>query len=274
MHHNYRLLWKGLVSLSFALIWVIASTLPAFADIAPPPRTQASGIVPDGEKTQVRMMYENVFMDIGVDETAKVDANFVMRNLGDKEEVMDVYFPLYISDSSNEEYSRCQRSLSGESITDLAVWVWDKPQPVRTDLADNPDFIPYYSTPSPDRPEKIPCWGVFAVRFPPGLDVPIEVKYTSPSYGYVLTTGAGWNGTIGQADITFRLPYDVIQDQNLDKCTPQCTINGRDIQWQFMNFEPVENIKISIASPDIWWQILTETNALKLNPKRLFKNSK
>jgi hypothetical protein len=269
MFHHRHLFWKGLFSLLLALIWVVASTLPAFADVAPPPRTQSSGIIPDGEQTQVRMMYENVFMDIALDGTAKVDANFVMRNLGDKEEVMDVYFPLYIPDSPYEGYSRCQRDLSGGPIADLAVWVWDRPAPVRTDFVAKPD--PWgLTTPSPGNPAKIPCWGVFAVRFPPGLDVPIEVKYTSPNnkpkYTYVLTTGAGWNGTIGQADITFRLPYDAILDQSLDYCTPQCTTKGRDIQWQFMDFEPTQNIQIAIVWTDVWWRVLTESNALKLNP--------
>lgn len=268
MPHYRHLFWKGLFSLLLALIWIAASTLPAFADVAPPPRTQSSGIIPDGEQTQVRMMYENVFMDIALDGTAKVDANFVMRNLGDKEEVMDVYFPLYIPDSPYEGYSRCQKDLSGGPIADLAVWVWDQPVPVRTDFVVEPG-LGTVATPSPANPAKFPCWGVFAVRFPPGLDVPIEVKYTSPDnkpeYGYVLTTGAGWNGTIGQADITFRLPYDAILGQNLDDCTPKCTTKGRDIQWQFMDFEPTENIQVTIVWTSVWWRILTETNALKLN---------
>jgi hypothetical protein len=265
MHRNHRLFWKGLVSLLLALIWVVASVMPAFADIYHPPRLPAgSGITPENEQTQVRMMYENVFMDIGVDDVAKVDANFVMRNLGDKEEQMEVYFPLYTVEVAHPDAESCGEGVMGKPIGDLAVWVWDKPQPIRT------DWLPRYQkyvNPSPND-EKVPCWGVFAAVFPPGIDVPIEVKYTSPSYSYVLITGASWHGTIGQADITIRLPYAVVQDQNLDWCYPKsCTLNGRDIQWKFMDFEPEVNLDIEIVPPNAWWRILTETNNLKLNPK-------
>jgi hypothetical protein len=211
------------------------------------------------------MMYENVFMNIGLDGMAKVDANFVMRNLGDKEETMDVYFPLF-SKSGPEVNSGCEMPDNYDWITDLAVWVWDKPQSVRINWLESPN----YRRMSPDEPEKIraACWGVFPVVFPPGLSVPIEVKYTTWTYGYILTTGAGWNGTIGQADITFRLPYDAVRGQNLDSCySGPCTVKGRDIQWQFMDFEPTENLGIGIVKPDLWWQILTDVNNLKLNPK-------
>jgi hypothetical protein len=261
MNFKRRSFWKELVSLGLALVWVAASVIPALADIAPPPYAGAAGIKPGDKPTQVRMMYENVFMEIDLAGVAKVDANFVMRNLSDKEEVMDVYFPLFDA-YGFEGVPKCM-PLQGEPIRDLAAWVCDKPQTIQTFFGDRPDAM---LVPTSPPGTKIPCWASFPVVFPPGLDVPIEVKYTSPSYTYILQTGAGWNGTIGQADITFRLPYDAIKDQNLDECS-KCTTKGRDIQWQFMDFEPTGNIKITTVKPEIWWRILTESNQLKLNPK-------
>ena len=46
-----------------------------------------------------------------------------------------------------------------------------------------------------------------------------------------------------------------------------CILNGRDIQWKFLDFEPTENVSVAIVQPSVWWRILTERNNLKLNPK-------
>ena len=274
--------WIGIVSLLSAFAVAAVIVLPSYADIAPPPPPEGFTILPGNSTTQVRMMYEHVFMNIDLDGVAKIDANFVMRNLGNKEETMEVRFPLYSSQEYQDGELKCGTAsgywLSGSPIKDLSVWAWDQPQPVQTVSETMP-----WNFPNEYKNAVIPCWGVFPVIFPPGMDVPIEVKYTSPTYSYILTTGAGWNGTIGQADITFRLPYDAVQDQSLEHCFPEnCTLSGRDIKWNFTDFEPTENVSISIVKPSAWWQILVETNNLKLSPmdgqvwKRLaiaYKNS-
>ena len=269
MLHTHRFC-QSLFSLLIALMWAATSVLPSFADIAPPPPPEGFTILPGSETTQVRMMYEHVFMNIDLDGVAKVDANFVMRNLGSKEESMEVRFPLYSSVKYQEGDLKCGDSgneLSGSPIQDLAVWVWDQPQPVKT-VVETMAWYQWIDGLPTENKAVMPCWGVFAVVFPPGIDVPIEVKYTSPTYSYILTTGAGWNGTIGQADITFRLPYDAALGQSLERCVPEsCILNGRDIQWKFMDFEPTENVSVAIVQPSVWWRILTELNNLKLNPK-------
>ena len=262
--------WIGIVSLLSAFAVAAVIVLPSYADIAPPPPPEGFTILPGNSTTQVRMMYEHVFMNIDLDGVAKIDANFVMRNLGNKEETMEVRFPLYSSQEYQEGDLKCGNrgnELSGSPIQDLAVWVWDQPQPVKTVVETMAWYQWIDGFPTEDK-AVIPCWGVFAVVFPPGIYVPIEVKYTSPNYNYVLTTGAGWNGTIGQADITFRLPYEAALGQSLERCMPEsCTLNGRDIQWKFMDFEPKENVGVNIVPPSEWWRILTQLNNLKLNPK-------
>jgi hypothetical protein len=256
--------WKILLSLVIAFFLVAGIITPSYADVAPPPSPDGYTILPGDEKTQVRMMYENVFMNIDINGNAKVDANFVMRNLGEKEERMDVYFPLYNFEPHLKINDCTKYHLSNTPIADLAAWVWDQPQAIKTDDIQQPNYM---AKPGESLTMNVPCWGIFPVVFPPGLDVPIEVKYTSPGYSYILTTGAGWNGTIGEADVTFRLPYEVIKGQNFMECYPEtCTLNERDIQWVFKDFEPEKNLGIDAISPSKWWRILVETNALKLNP--------
>lgn len=90
MYLSPHVFWKWLLSLALVLACLAASALPVFADIAPPPNTPGTGIVPDGPQTRVRMMYENVFADITPGGTARFDINFVMLNLGDKEEKREI----------------------------------------------------------------------------------------------------------------------------------------------------------------------------------------
>jgi hypothetical protein len=59
--------------------------------------------------------------------------------------------------------------------------------------------------------------GKFDVIFPPQTDVIIKVQYILEAAGelpyiqfdYVFSTGAGWRGTIGSAELTVRFPYAV-----------------------------------------------------------------
>ena len=120
MHHTQRYC-KGFFSLLIALLWAAVSVMPSFADIAPPPPAEGFTIFPGSETTQVRMTYEHVFMNIDLDGVAKVDANFVMRNLGNKEESMEVRFPLY----SSEKYRRVIPNVDVEtSFPDLQSRIW------------------------------------------------------------------------------------------------------------------------------------------------------
>ncbi len=85
-------------------------------------------------------------------------------------------------------------------------------------------------------------------------------------YHYVLETGAGWRGTIGRAEIVMRLPYDVTP-MNLESCRPDCTYSGKEIRWHFEDFEPTNNIRVSILSPAAWQKIQTETRLTQANPR-------
>ena len=178
----------------------------AYADVAPPETVPGSNINPESESTQVRMVAESVTLTISEDLTdengavAETRAVFTMRNLGTVEESMAVRFPL----------SFLYADLGGfPEIESIVVKVDGKTASTKREI-------------QPFKNSEIP-WAVFDLTFPPGQDVLIEVVYNVDGYGYypyqafkyILETGAGWNGTIGSAEIIVRLPYEV-SEQNLD----------------------------------------------------------
>ena len=135
--------------------------------------------------------------------------------------------------SSNGGGSGCAVS-DGSSrfpeIKNVDIKVNDKPTPF--DRIQGPE--PTYGFENQDVP-----WASFGVSFIPGDDVQIKVSYdldgtsypqeTYTSFYYILSTGAGWNGTIGSGEIVLRLPYDA-NPQNVilgdSQNTPQFT--GRE----------------------------------------------
>lgn len=194
---------------TFVLSIVILFAVPsaALADIAPPYNPPGSNLNTGAEITQVRMVAEIVLIDVRKDTMpgslgrARVTADFTMRNLGDTAESMAVRFPIAANNGYDNSYPE---------ITDVVIKVGEKQvafrranYPFRFDRSYMDDIVP---------------WAEFDVTFPVAQDVPIQVAYNLSGTGYsdqpffttfyyVLETGAGWQGTIGSADIILRLPY-------------------------------------------------------------------
>lgn len=85
----------------------LGSTMVAGADIAPPEQPTGANLVPGQETTRVRMLSEQVLIEvqpdtlpadnnsrISINDWAKVTASFQMQNTGPEAEKMDVRFPL------------------------------------------------------------------------------------------------------------------------------------------------------------------------------------
>ena len=255
----------------------LSHVIPARADVAPPHPPVGSDLSPGSEITNVRMISETVTIDVAENSTIKnghavVTAKFQMRNLGDTVEEMNVRFPLHHSEY-NIQSNECYFSLY-PSISDIAVWIDGRQVQVSKTFGKvNP--LPVEGTPLPDI---IPCWAHFPVIFPPGQDVNVVVQYTVEGYRsdgdssiteyfYVLQTGAGWNDTIGKAQIIVRLPYN-ITPMNFIRCYPEdCYQAGNEVRWGYEDFEPTEGlISIDIMLPSIWRNILTETERTTANP--------
>jgi len=233
------------------------------ADIAPPINPPGSNLQPGTDITQVQMVSESVLIDVNRDTTpgslgsARITADFIMRNLGSADESMAVRFPISADDGRGQY----------PEITDLVIKVNEKQVSYRR--TSYPD-IRYQNLDVP--------WAEFDVTFLVGQDVAIEVAYTLNGSGYmpytafyyILETGAGWKDTIGSADVILRLPYpaspqNIILDTQIGwaETTPGGSIQGNEIQWHFENFEPgpyevVENLEFALVAPSTWQTVLKE----------------
>lgn len=259
--------------LHLLIVSLILLSIPCHAvhaDVAPPESVPGSNLVPGGESTQVRMVAETVTLTVSQDPAnendavAETRAIFTMRNLGTAEESMAVRFPLSFFNGGSDGF------FNFPEIPSIAVKVDGKIVPTRNEMQ------PFLSTEmgrSSER-EEIP-WAVFDVTFPPNQDVMIEVIYNVDGFGYypyevfkyVLETGAGWNGTIGSAEIILRLPYEANTYnvwtegvQGYGDATPGGVFSGNEVRWKFTELEPTfeNNLQFVIVTPSAWNKVLTE----------------
>lgn len=239
------------------------------ADVSPPGPPSGTNPVPDGENTNVRMVSETVLVEIDADSSldglGKVTATFTMRNLGNIDEQMEVRFPL---DQTDAWGGICTGPyIFAEPINDLKVAVNGKTVKTQKTYQE-------ITVSGREAPVSLPCWEHFPVSFPIGKDVLIRVTYTTKpyraeavySYSYILITGDEWKDTIGKADITFRVPYE-LNDSNFISCLPEdCGLNKNAIEWHYEDFDPSSNVMISLLPPPLWQSILTETKNTTKNP--------
>jgi hypothetical protein len=257
---------------SFGLVYA----RPAWADAAPPWQPPGSSIDPGGFATHVQMMSEEVLLVIDAEEPTtdrrwgyggggKVEARFVMRNQGEREESFDVLFPLGVSSTFDIE-----------TVKNFGAWVDGVPAPVSEVQREDP------------RRKVLVPWATWPVTFPPGQDVVLRVTYDVVSvewepffiYYYILETGAGWWGPIGEGTITFRLPYEmgqlntVLYDHPLGESYATCgnpgdlVIAGTDVMWRFSDLEPTpeDNFCLTILRPALWQGILAAQEEVATTP--------
>ncbi len=260
------------ISLKWMLVSAVILTLaagltlkitPVRADVAPPKAPPGSNPDIGTMETNVRMMDEKVVIEIQEEDditqmgSARVWAEYHMKNLGNATEVLMVRFP----SSFNDGFS------GYPEIEDMMVYIDNISVPTsRIDLAGEPDNW-----------EDPVQWVEFEVVFPPGKIVEIEVDYTLygtgeypfVSYGYLLETGAGWNGTIGSAEIIVRLPFTAIpgtvfidSSPGWGGTTPGAHLSGNEVTWYFEDFEPAyeHNISIAMVWPSAWHKVMEEEN--------------
>jgi hypothetical protein len=254
---------KRIVSaLLLAAVCLAALPSVARADVAPPQQPPGSNPGPGDEITQVRMLAETVVIDVRANDPAQahVTANFTMRNLGSSAENLAVRFPIAASDGFS----------SYPEIKNVGVKVNDKTTPYRRVLGPEPR----YGFEGQDVP-----WAEFDVSFAPGEDVQIKFSYDldgtgyeqdgSTSFYYTLSTGAGWNGTIGSAEIVLRLPYDA-SPQNVILYPEEAAgveFIGREVHWTYSELEPTtaNNLSFQIVKPAIWKQTIIELENIQKN---------
>jgi hypothetical protein len=265
-------------ALLLAILAVAALTWPrqmVRADIAPPKTPPGSTLLPEDAGTAVRMLAETVTLEVSADpqnasrSMARTHAVFTMRNLGHVDETMAARFPLSFPDGSSDG------AFEFPEIPSVAVKIDGLSVPTRREMQPPIEDGGYQVR------DEIP-WAVFDVTFPRSRDVVVEVTYTVDGYGYypqtifeyVLETGAGWNDTIGEADIIVQLPYAAtdanifVEESNSSSAsTPGAVLSGNQIRWHFEDIEPTsqDNIEVILVAPALWESVLKETRIVEGN---------
>jgi tetratricopeptide (TPR) repeat protein len=267
--------WKGnryLFVLVMVIIGLLTCPRPALADVAPPESPPGSNLAPGSESTQVRMEAETVILDVLSQSQsswigqAKVTATFHMRNLGSRDENMQVRFPLSNWNGYGDGFGNFPE------IRDLRVKVDGKTIPTQRIMTASPNAYA-------DR--QIP-WAAFPVAFPIQQEIQIEVTYTADGFGeanfvvfsYILETGAGWYDTIGTADLIVRLPYEanpmnvIFEQIGFGSTSPGAEFQGSELRWQYKDFEPeaADNLQVALVTPAAWNKVLLEQGRLQKNP--------
>lgn len=245
----------------------------ASADVAPSPEAAASDIAPE-RGTQVQMARERVVLDVQMQSFtrnghtysvpfAEVTADFTMRNLGSADETMNVRFPKSFPTAVG--FSPIEH---GIAIENIETFVNGAPVTNHQETFD--------STP----------WAVWQVTFPAGRDVNLRVKYRTRGtdfYGsldfyYILQTGSGWRGPIGQGDIIFQFPFaadlEMVEPKETyiraeyPSSTPPFVAQGNQLRWHFENLEPTpqDNVRLLIVRPDLWQAILDARAQVQRTP--------
>ncbi len=241
------------------------------ADVSPPLFPPGSNPEPGAEVTQVRMVAETVLIDVKKDinpeslGSARVTADFTMRNLGTVDESIAVRFPIAANDGWGNY----------PEIGNLLIMV--NGNQVQYRRASYPE-IRYMDQDAP--------WAEFDVAFPVGRDVSIRVAYDLAGSGYypgtafyyILYSGEAWKGTIGSADIILRLPYEanpqnVIMNLQIGwaETTPGGVFQGNEVRWRFEDFEPGEKqsarvMEFALIAPSAWQAALTARANAEQNP--------
>ncbi len=250
------------------IVAVLASSLAllapraAQADMAPLPSAGGSDLAP-GPSTQVAMVAEKVVIDIQAEmpadfqAAALVTADFTLRNLGAAAENIEVRFPLGLPTL------RAGEIFSDREAQDLRAVVDGVETPTRRQDFDGA------------------AWAVWPMHFAPGEDVHVRVSYRvvgidGPTYNtffYILETGAGWRGPIGQGDVIVRFPYAAdpevwLRSPEADEAlpaddyyqghTPPFVVEGHELRWHFSELEPTgqDNVRLTVLNPPLWQAVL------------------
>jgi hypothetical protein len=254
---------RSLSVLLLAVLCLLAVSSVSQADVAPPQQPPGFNPEPGSEITQVRMLAESVAIDVLAVEPARAHASavFTMHNLGSETENLAVRFPIAANDGRFNliEIKNLKIKVDGQAVT------YERIQGPEPNFGFEDESAP---------------WAVFDVNFPPGEDVEISVTYdldgtgyeeeTRTSFYYILSTGAGWNGTIGSGEIILRLPYDASpQNVILDEYQDMPQFSGREVRWFFTELEPTpsDNLSFEIVKPAVWEQVIRSLEDIARNPQ-------
>lgn len=213
-------------------VLVVCCGLEIKADIAPNP-IRAKGISIN-EPTEVKMIYEKVIVYLTPD-SSFVHCYFKLHNEGKAHNLQIGYPNMSISPYTllNSSSALIEVYQNGKRINDINSLYPDS-------------IIPNGNNKS---------WYLWNTHFDKNETMKIEVSYSLPhgivkndlyyKFDYLLSTGAGWKGTIDTAEIIINLK-DLNRDLILKTSPDNYTIQGNQIIWKFYDFEPSVQNDISM----------------------------
>lgn len=207
------------------------------ADIAPNP-VQAKGITVL-QPTEIRMIYEKVTVDLTPD-SSFVHCYFRLHNEG-KGTIIQIGYPNMSIHSDiyrrNSKFAPLFVSENGKKIGIINTYAPDSVNPGNNNNNSRPWYL-WDTNFEADETKEI----VVTYSLPRGI-VKNDLFY---KFDYLLSTGAGWKGKIGEAEIVVNL-------KNLDKdlilkITPSnFTASDKQIVWKLQNIEPTSLDDITIC---------------------------
>lgn len=230
-----------MLRLAFAFI-VAGSTLP---DVAPNPVPRAGETLAPRATTAVEMSAETVRISLKED-TARVEASFTLLNTSSAKEDLEVGFPT-AAQPKNFRYGK-----EGMIVTE-----WG-PSTIQ-DFTAKVDGVEVKATPAKALEKNAHSgWLCWPMSFDANQKRSVEVRYTvntrddvytppSPLLNrqvtYILKTGAGWKGNIGEAVVI--LEMDGMTDENIIRTAPDVTEKTKSSWiWRMKDFEPNADILV------------------------------
>jgi hypothetical protein len=207
------------------------------ADIAPNP-IRAKGITVL-QPTDIRLIYEKVTVDLTLD-SSFVHCYFRLHNEG-KAMKIQIGYPNMSYYANNDQHNLKFNPISvfenGEKINGINTYV--------------PDSVNFRSNDNYNKP-----WYLWDTNFGANETRVIVVTYSLPKgpvkndlyykFDYLLSTGAGWKGKIGEAEIIVNL-INFDKDLILKTSPANFTSTSNQIVWKLHNIEPTSSDDISIS---------------------------
>lgn len=208
-------------------VLIILLGLYTKADIAPNP-IRAKGITVF-HPTDIRMIYEKVTVDLTLD-SSFVHCYFRMHNEGKATEIL-IGYPNMSNYSNNNT----------QDLKIAPLTVFENGRKLN-DLLNNENSGR--------------TWYLWETKFERNETKEIIVTYSLPhgtvkgnlyyNFNYLLSTGAGWKGKVGYAEIIVNLK-DFDKDLILKASPANFTLTTNQIVWKYKNLEPTLSNDISIS---------------------------
>lgn len=224
----------------------------AAAGIAPNP-VKIKGIIPEGT-IDVRMVWERVVVDLYRDSSV-VEATFFMRNEGESQTI-NIGFPEMNFYQRGRTADDVPASFSvtgnGRRVEEIRLYT---PGPLSGDEGSG-DFSLSMTSGEIKIPESYQerPWLLWDATFEEGESMQIVVRYTMP-YGeirgrcryftYLMSTGAGWKGSVERAEIVVNLK-DLPEDHILYTTPANMETGVNRMVWNFTDLNPSTEHDIEI----------------------------